>query len=675
MKNIFIIILIFTTNLFSQNENKINHLFKEIECIERVLILAIQPGFESVNTINYYRNIVGAEVKIAYLTNGESSIDYSTDEIPIYIATKLRKEAYLISLKYGNEYEFLNIPDEQTSEYFKDESESILQKINEVIKNYLPTTLIIEPDLYYDSSRINTIVEIIVDENINYKCRIIFAQKENGKLFNYLKYGNDSYYKDFGEIRKLKDKTYKYVDNKGDYNEINKKNEWLLKRINSLKKETKNKENYLIEIHNLIGDMNLLFKKEISLGEQKYYKKVLLLLEELRSEILKIKIRVELKDKYLCPAQITNLIFKNISGEVKDGETILYFPGAKTGWIINESIDVTHKLTFPSDFKIITPQELEITNAYDFNQLQEKFVNNLNFIVVHNAKKKEYSFSKRISIPFQSVPRFTINAQEPIIIASKTKEVKIKFTNYTHDRLRDKVYFKNEYLESDTQFVSLVTKDSEHELKFKLNWKKEIFDTIIALPIIIGFEKVANIYAKGVDFKNESTKSISINSNKTNSVLKNILSNYYFINSNNNSKIIFVDEKYISNKYYDKYLELSEKGKHIIFINTEIENNIKYDTRNSYIFDETAKTLNNPFEISIKNGNDWVYHLNNKYIEDENGGDWEKYYLTENKISPIIVTKKNSMGRITFVNMNLTSQLFNLQTDVVKIISKIINLN
>ena len=130
--------------------------------------------------------------------------------------------------------------------------------------------------------------------------------------------------------------------------------------------------------------------------------------------------------------------------------------------------------------------------------------------------------------------------------------------------------------------------------------EKEIFDTIIALPIIIGFEKVANIYAKGVDFKNESTKSISINSNKTNSVLKNILSNYYFINSNNNSKIIFVDEKYISNKYYDKYLELSEKGKHIIFINTEIENNIKYDTRNSYIFDETAKTLNNPFEISIK---------------------------------------------------------------------------
>ena len=151
----------------------------------------------------------------------------------------------------------------------------------------------------------------------------------------------------------------------------------------------------------------------------------------------------------------------------------MYFPGAKTGWIINESIDVTHKLTFPSDFKIITPQELEITNAYDFNQLQEKFVNNLNFIVVHNAKKKEYSFSKRISIPFQSVPRFTINAQEPIIIASKTKEVKIKFTNYTHDRLRDKVYFKNEYLESDTQFVSLVTKDSEHELKFKLNWKKK----------------------------------------------------------------------------------------------------------------------------------------------------------------------------------------------------------
>ena len=69
--------------------------------------------------------------------------------------------------------------------------------------------------------------------------------------------------------------------------------------------------------------------------------------------------------------------------------------------------------------------------------------------------------------------RFTINAQEPIIIASKTKEVKIKFTNYTHDRLRDKVYFKNEYLESDTQFVSLVTKDSEHELKFKLNWKKK----------------------------------------------------------------------------------------------------------------------------------------------------------------------------------------------------------
>ena len=102
----------------------------------------------------------------------------------------------------------------------------------------MPTTLIIEPDLYYDSSRINTIVEIIVDENINYKCRIIFAQK-NGKLFNYLKYGNDSYYKDFGEIRKLKDKTYKYVDNKGDYNEINKKNEWLLKRINSLKKRQK----------------------------------------------------------------------------------------------------------------------------------------------------------------------------------------------------------------------------------------------------------------------------------------------------------------------------------------------------------------------------------------------------------------------------------------------------
>ena len=76
-----------------------------------VLSISLQPGYEDLATLAYFRMGVGARIVSAYVTNGESGESDVRAEYPNYLAALRRSEAARALALLGGEEYFLNMPD------------------------------------------------------------------------------------------------------------------------------------------------------------------------------------------------------------------------------------------------------------------------------------------------------------------------------------------------------------------------------------------------------------------------------------------------------------------------------------------------------------------------------------------------------------------------------------
>ena len=76
-----------------------------------VLSLSLEPGYEDLGTLAYFRMGVGARIVSAYVTNGEAGESDIHGEYPNFLAATRRSEAAKALALLGGEEYFLNMPD------------------------------------------------------------------------------------------------------------------------------------------------------------------------------------------------------------------------------------------------------------------------------------------------------------------------------------------------------------------------------------------------------------------------------------------------------------------------------------------------------------------------------------------------------------------------------------
>lgn len=117
----------------------------------QVLSIALQPGFEDLPALAYFRFARGAKITSAYLTNGEAGESDLRGEYPHHLAALRREEAANALRVLGGEVYFLNMPDvaaafdttELRQQWPRD---SVQNRLMRLLSTYRPDIILIAAD-------------------------------------------------------------------------------------------------------------------------------------------------------------------------------------------------------------------------------------------------------------------------------------------------------------------------------------------------------------------------------------------------------------------------------------------------------------------------------------------------------------------------------------------------
>ncbi len=123
----------------------------ELSSTLNVMMISLQPGFEDLAALGYFKLGKGARVMSAYLTNGEAGNSDLRYEYPNYLAATRRAEAHEALKILGVEHNFLafvDIPAVQDSARLEElwPSDTLRMKLARLISGFRPDLLILSGD-------------------------------------------------------------------------------------------------------------------------------------------------------------------------------------------------------------------------------------------------------------------------------------------------------------------------------------------------------------------------------------------------------------------------------------------------------------------------------------------------------------------------------------------------
>jgi len=117
----------------------------------KVLSLALEPGFEDLETLAYLRMARGATILSVYLTNGEAGESDVRAEYPHYLAAQRREEAYQALQHLGGDVGFMNLPHvwaTSDSEHVRAQwpADTVQARLVSMLKRFRPDVVVFAAD-------------------------------------------------------------------------------------------------------------------------------------------------------------------------------------------------------------------------------------------------------------------------------------------------------------------------------------------------------------------------------------------------------------------------------------------------------------------------------------------------------------------------------------------------
>jgi hypothetical protein len=212
-------------------------------------------------------------------------------------------------------------------------------------------------------------------------------------------------------------------------------------------------------------------------------------LEGLRCSLLDVDISYTASDSLLAASQLFYLDFKGLSSGFSRGErTKIYFPGAiDHTWGVNESPDYQFTFQPPQQFRVLTPQNLEYSfplAQYGVNQaaLDTRFY----FIIVHNDSTPEKRFVYRGNVSFLAAPKRTFEIMTPVVRAINGAPVICRMVDISRDMFHGALTMAGSIMDTVSKRVALKGKDDMRLDTLELSLRKPLppgdYQVTVSLP-------------------------------------------------------------------------------------------------------------------------------------------------------------------------------------------------
>jgi len=529
-----------------------------------VLAVALQPGYENLADLAYFRLGRGAAIKSAYLTNGEAGASDVSAEYPHYLAARRRAEAAgALSLLNGEAY-FLNMPDiaaardtGRAREFWP--SDTLRARLMQLIFQFKPEIVLVARDWAVAGRSVRQ--EIMLADVLAavkncaapmigmngsitpWQVQRVFVDKwEAGGLSVPVMAEHTIWKKTYEEIADnaasayaslskqrpqwMKDSMSSYrlvYPASASFSSVDeglpvpssprlRRMEDELLQLTAYTKENKT-AGILKRIVGVMDSLDILIamRHNMTPRERKtllYWKKEL---DELRCAMLGVEVNFSVSDTLLTDRQLTFLKVTEVNGLSAEGTTDIYFAPLETGWGINEYVEQKLPLEFNTDYSLLTPGDLQHFYPPGVRELElSSAAKPFYFFIIHRAAARENSFVKRKTVNFVYAPKLVVEILTPAVRVTAGERIVLQVTNVSRDGLADTLRIHEPMGFAFGHPFRLSSKGASIRDTLHLAWEQAIPEGSRLLPVQIGDTPVGQFLARKFQVEVDPVKRVGL---------------------------------------------------------------------------------------------------------------------------------------------------------------------
>jgi LmbE family N-acetylglucosaminyl deacetylase len=534
-----------------------------------VLSIAIQPGYEDLSALAYFRLGRGATIKSAYITNGEAGESDVQAEYPPYLADIRRREASNALSYLDGQVHFLNMPDiaaARDSAKVRElwQSTTLQAKLIELFLQFKPDIIMVTRDwitngknpgwevLYSD---VMAAVKKTAPVDPNKKLigpdahqswnvdRVVVDDGAKKDIFIPVDKRHPRWKKTYHEIGEEAARSYHSLAIQRRLRLRNSKPSYFLayslvppsvsevdaglprpstprllgieQQIRQFTNSTRQgkKEGALEQLVAIMDSVNYYLARRYKLQQREiksllHWKKGL---EDLHCTLLGVEVEFSISDTALTERQLTFLTVNKVKGTTEKGYTKILFAGLDGGWAINEDVEHELPLDLNEKYRLLSPGRLDYAFPPGLQEFHAPTVGKpFSFYILHHTPTKEQSFVHRTTTELFFGPRFITEILTPVVRMVPNERVIFRLTNLSRDGVADTIKIENPVASSTESVFRLSTKESSHLDTLFISWKGNPGDGTHLIPVLIDGITVANFAARKFHTEVDTSKKIGI---------------------------------------------------------------------------------------------------------------------------------------------------------------------
>ncbi|RMD98669.1 MAG: hypothetical protein D6814_07095 [Calditrichaeota bacterium] len=426
-------------------------------------------------------------------------------------------------------------------------------------------------------------------------------------------------------------------------------------------------------------------------------------LDRLRCTLLGVEVKYTVSDTALTELQLTYVTIHSVSGLDGKGKTQIYFGGLDQGWAVNEGFDKRFPLQLDEPYRLLTPRKITFTTPQALYGLENARVDKpIMFFIIHRSPDREKSFVHRTTVRLSFAPRFLTEVLTPIVRIVPGARLAIRLKNFSRDGVTDTVKVAGDLATSLGGAFRLSHKEATYVDTLFIIWKDGIKNGDYVVPLKIHGIKVAQFAARKFDLQADTTRKVGIISGVPHSILFETLRRMGikyekidlqrdFQQQTSGLDVLIVDHRALSflpklKKFRKSLDEFVQRGGHLLILAQDaavwnasplwnglrLTENQRLDETVPVAMQDTHTFLVGPNRIGETDWEHWLFRRGYCTLTGSAVKDAEIPIRTREDGIPLVLTRRQKSGRITYVNLALRPQLFNIHAGAFRILANLI---
>jgi hypothetical protein len=428
-------------------------------------------------------------------------------------------------------------------------------------------------------------------------------------------------------------------------------------------------------------------------------------LEDLRNALHGIEVRYTFEPTLLAERQVALLRIDTIIGLKPGGTTFLYFPQLdRLGWVVNEKLQKKVDLTLHEALRILSPGTLPYHLPAGLQGLEQTSTSSAFLIyVIHQGAKPGDDFTYRIAEPVKFAPRFTAEVLTPMVSVVPSEQVVVRLTNHSRDGVRDSIWVDDSLATSEKHEFRLNTKDGVFQDTLTLKWHMSLDEGTYVVPVKIADRVVSSVAARRFDVCLDSSKKVGlltgIEASPVADVLRRLGARWTMLNSHpqgavdlSGYHVVVLDRRAMSlatsfDSYREPLVQFVQKGGHLIILAQDagtwnahpLVDGLKltasgvYDEKTAIEADTSSALLTVPNRIVKGEWSNWLFQIAYNTLS---GPALEQAVVPVRAAAdhnPLVVTWKKGTGTITYTDLAMNPQFFNVHPGVYRLLANLLS--